>query len=360
MTTGVMQHRNRLSSALLMVLLGSAGLAPAAESVLFNFVRPLDSVQVTLKDAVLPDLQAETNGQGEILRRVTFNPAAQPTLSLTPAQGSWDWSQQGAMSLRLQNAMAWDLTLLVRIESLDGQQLLSRVAVPAGPAQTLLVPLQATAPIAQGMRAAPPMPWRHNGQSWLVATEVSGQLDARQIKRVELSLEQPQAAQSLLLGRFGSQPEAPLAAVYADLIDAYGQSTPIVQLGTVNVPEPRMVTINIWDKAMVGKVEKAIRESGLGINPQLNGTIIMLPIPELNEQRRKELAKVAAQYAESAKVAIRNVRRDGMDQIKKAKAAGMGEDDQKMWSEEVQDLTDKAIALVDKVLESKQQEIMQV
>ena len=158
MTTGVMQHRNRLSAALLMVLLGSADLAPAAESVLFNFVRPLDSVQVTLKDAVLPDLQAETNGQGEILRRVTFNPATQPTLSLTPAQGSWDWSQQGAMSLRLQNAMAWDLTLLVRIESLDGQQLLSRVAVPAGPAQTLLVPLQATAPIAQGMRAAPPMP----------------------------------------------------------------------------------------------------------------------------------------------------------------------------------------------------------
>jgi ribosome recycling factor len=143
-------------------------------------------------------------------------------------------------------------------------------------------------------------------------------------------------------------------------VDAYGQMTPVNQLGTVNVPEPRMVTINVWDKGMVGKVEKAIRESGLGINPQLNGTIIMLPIPELNEERRRELTKVASQYAEHARVAIRNIRRDGMDQIKKAKAAGMAEDDQKMWHDEVQDLTDKHIAGVDKALEAKQAEIMQV
>ncbi|MCX8507265.1 MAG: ribosome recycling factor, partial [Rhodobacteraceae bacterium] len=143
-------------------------------------------------------------------------------------------------------------------------------------------------------------------------------------------------------------------------VDAYGQMTPINQLGTVNVPEPRMVTINIWDKAMVGKVEKAIRESGLGINPQLNGTIIMLPIPELNEERRRSLTKVAADYAERARVAVRNVRRDGMDQIKKAKGNGMAEDDQKMWHDEVQELTDKAIAAVDKALEAKQAEIMQV
>lgn len=143
-------------------------------------------------------------------------------------------------------------------------------------------------------------------------------------------------------------------------VEAYGQMTPINQLGTVNVPEPRMVVINVWDKAMISKVEKAIRESGIGINPVTDGPLIRLPIPELNEERRRQLTKVAAQYAESAKVAIRNVRRDGMDQIKKAKAAGMGEDDQKMWSDEVQELTDKAIAAVDKVLESKQQEIMQV
>jgi ribosome recycling factor len=143
-------------------------------------------------------------------------------------------------------------------------------------------------------------------------------------------------------------------------VDAYGQMTPINQVGTVNVPEPRMVTINVWDKGLVGKVEKAIRESGLGINPQLNGTIIMLPIPELNEERRKELTKVASQYAEHARVAVRNVRRDGMDKIKRAKADGMSEDDQKFWETEVQDLTDRFIKLVDDALEHKQAEIMQV
>jgi ribosome recycling factor len=144
------------------------------------------------------------------------------------------------------------------------------------------------------------------------------------------------------------------------MVEAYGQMTPINQLGTVNVPEPRMVVINVWDKGMISKVEKAIRESGIGINPVTDGPLIRLPIPELNEERRRELTKVAAQYAESAKVAIRNVRRDGMDQIKKAKAQGMGEDDQKFWSDAVQELTDKAIALVDQALEAKQAEIMQV
>jgi ribosome recycling factor len=143
-------------------------------------------------------------------------------------------------------------------------------------------------------------------------------------------------------------------------VEAYGQMTPINQLGTVNVPEPRMVTINVWDKGMVNKVEKAIRESGLGINPQLNGTIIMLPIPELNEQRRRELTKVAAQYAEHARVAVRNLRRDGMDQIKKAKANGLPEDDQKFWEDTVQEMTDRYIKLVDQTLETKQHEIMQV
>ncbi|KGM46803.1 ribosome recycling factor [Pseudooceanicola atlanticus] len=143
-------------------------------------------------------------------------------------------------------------------------------------------------------------------------------------------------------------------------VEAYGQMTPINQVGTVNVPEPRMVTINVWDKGLVGKVEKAIRESGLGINPQLNGTIIMLPIPELNEERRRELGKVAAQYAESARVAIRNLRRDGMDQIKKAKADGLSEDDQRFWEAEVQELTDKYVKKVDAALETKQEEIMQV
>jgi len=144
------------------------------------------------------------------------------------------------------------------------------------------------------------------------------------------------------------------------MVDAYGSPTPINQVGTVNVPESRMVTINVWDKGLVGKVEKAIRESGLGINPQLNGTIIMLPIPELNEERRRDLTKVAANYAENARIAIRNVRRDGMDQIKKAKSDGMSEDDQKIWEGEVQELTDTHIGKVDSFLNTKQEEIMQV
>ena len=169
-------------------------------------------------------------------------------------------------------------------------------------------------------------------------------------------------AMAALKTEFGSlrTGRASAALVEPIHVDAYGQMTPINQLGTVNVPEPRMVVINVWDKAMISKVEKAIRESGIGINPVTDGPLIRLPIPELNEERRRELTKVAAHYAESAKVAIRNVRRDGMDQIKKAKAQGMGEDDQKFWSDAVQELTDKAIADVDRALEAKQQEIMQV
>ena len=159
---------------------------------------------------------------------------------------------------------------------------------------------------------------------------------------------------SLRTGRASSSMLDPIT------LEVYGQRTPLNQLGTINVPEPRMVTVNVWDKTNVPLVEKAIRESGLGINPQLNGTIIMLPIPELNEERRRELSRVAGQYAESARVAIRNIRRDGMDQIKKAKSDGMSEDDQKFWEEAVQELTDTTIKMLDENLESKQAEIMQV
>lgn len=143
-------------------------------------------------------------------------------------------------------------------------------------------------------------------------------------------------------------------------VEAYGAPTPINQLGTITVPEPRMVLINVWDKSLVNTVDKAIRNSGLGINPQMDGTILRLPIPELNEERRRELTKVAGQYAEHARVAVRNVRRDGMDQLKKAKAGGMSEDDHKMWHDEVQELTDAAIKRIDAALESKQDEIMQI
>ena len=159
---------------------------------------------------------------------------------------------------------------------------------------------------------------------------------------------------SLRTGRASSSMLDPIT------LEVYGQRTPINQLGTINVPELRMVTINVWDKTNVPLIEKAIRESGLGINPQLNGAIIMLPIPELNEERRRELSRVAGQYAESARVAVRNIRRDGMDQIKKAKSDGMSEDDQKFWEEAVQELTDSTIKMLDGILDSKQAEIMQV
>ena len=144
------------------------------------------------------------------------------------------------------------------------------------------------------------------------------------------------------------------------MVEAYGSPMPINQLGTITVPEPRMVLVNIWDKALVRAVDKAIRDSGLGINPQMDGTILRLPIPELNEERRRELAKVAGNYAEHARVAVRNVRRDGMDQIRKAKAAGMAEDDQKLWHDEIQELTDDTISRIDAALSAKQDEIMQI
>jgi ribosome recycling factor len=161
-----------------------------------------------------------------------------------------------------------------------------------------------------------------------------------------------QEFQTLRTGRASASMLDPIMVV------AYGSTLPINQCGTINVPESRMITVNVWDRGLINAVEKALRNSGLGINPVVDGPIIRLPIPELNEERRRELAKLAGQYAENARVAVRNVRRDGMDQIKKA--SGMSEDDQKMWSEEVQSLTDAAIKKIDAALESKQEEIMQV
>lgn len=145
----------------------------------------------------------------------------------------------------------------------------------------------------------------------------------------------------------------------AVLVDAYGVATPINQVATINVPEPRMVSVNVWDKTMVAAVDKAIRQSGLGLNPVMDGTTLRLPIPELNEERRRDLSKLAGQYSEKARISVRNVRRDGMDHLKKLKDS-MGEDDQKLWQDEIQELTDKAIANIDKALEVKQAEIMQV
>ncbi|MGY2443540.1 beta-agarase [Pseudomonas sp. SDO52101_S400] len=199
--------------------------APAGQQTLFNFVRPADVVKVATENADLPQANAEQTPEGEVLRRVTFNPVARPTLRLTPQTGAWDWSQSGMMSLRIQSAMNWAVTVYVQIQSNDGKTLVSRVDLPAGPAQTLLVPLTATSPLSQGMKAGPLMPMTIDGQRILLASS-SGELDRSQVVSVSLSMDQPKAAQSLLLERFGVQDEGDvIKAVYGNLVDAYGQST---------------------------------------------------------------------------------------------------------------------------------------
>lgn len=199
--------------------------APAGQQTLFNFVRPADVVKVVTENTDLPQANAEQTPEGEVLRRVTFNPVARPTLRLTPQTGAWDWSQSGMMSLRLQSAMNWAVTVYVQIQSNNGQTLTSRVDLPAGPAQTLLVPLVATSPLSQGMKAGPPMPMTVDGQRILLASS-SGELDRSQVVSVSLWMDQPKAAQSLLLERFGVQDgDAVTLAVYGNLVDAYGQST---------------------------------------------------------------------------------------------------------------------------------------
>ena len=142
------------------------------------------------------------------------------------------------------------------------------------------------------------------------------------------------------------------------MVNAYGAMTPLNQCAGINVPEPRMITVTVWDKTLIDSVDKAIRESNIGINPVGDGMMLRLPIPELNEERRIELTKVAGGYAENARIAVRNVRRDGMDQVKKSD--NLSEDDQKIWSDEIQELTNKSIKKIDEVLEQKQSEIMQV
>ena len=145
------------------------------------------------------------------------------------------------------------------------------------------------------------------------------------------------------------------------MVEAYGQQMPINQVGTVSVPEPRMVSVQIWDKSMVQAAEKAIRESDLGLNPVTDGSTLRIPLPELNEERRREIVKVAHQYAEQARVAIRHVRRDGMDSIKKGEKDGdIGQDDARGMSDQVQKSTDEKIAEVDNIVAAKETEIMQV
>jgi ribosome recycling factor len=144
-------------------------------------------------------------------------------------------------------------------------------------------------------------------------------------------------------------------------VHAYGTEMPLTQVATVNVPEPRMLTVQVWDRGNVQAVAKAIGAAGLGLNPSVDGQLVRVPIPELTEQRRHELTRVAAQYAEQGRVAVRNVRRDGMDKLKRMEREHeMSQDDHKLWAEEIQRMTDETIQKIDDALSQKQKEIMQV
>lgn len=144
-------------------------------------------------------------------------------------------------------------------------------------------------------------------------------------------------------------------------VHAYGSDMPLNQVAAVSVPEPRMLTVTVWDINNIKATEKAIRESDLGLNPMTEGNVIRIPIPELNEERRKDLIKVAHKYAEQARIAVRNVRRDGMDSVKKEEKDGdLGQDEARRVSDEIQKITDKTIGEIDGVLAEKEEEIMQV
>lgn len=143
-------------------------------------------------------------------------------------------------------------------------------------------------------------------------------------------------------------------------VEVYGSRMPLSQVGSISVPEPRLLTVTVWDSGSIKAVEKAIRDANLGLNPAPDGNLIRIPVPELNQERRKELVKVASQYAESGRVAVRNIRRDGMETLKKDKAAGQSEDENKRLSDDVQKLTDDFVKKIDTMLSDKEKDIMTV
>lgn len=145
------------------------------------------------------------------------------------------------------------------------------------------------------------------------------------------------------------------------MVQAYGAEMPLNQVGTINVPEPRMITVQVWDKANAKSVENAIRNAGLGLNPASDGQLIRVPIPQLDEERRAELTRIASKYGEQARVAVRNVRRDGMELLKRMLRDGdLSEDEQSLWSDEIQVLTDKHVKAIDELVAHKQAEIAHV
>jgi ribosome recycling factor len=170
-------------------------------------------------------------------------------------------------------------------------------------------------------------------------------------------------AVSTLKSEFGGLRTGRASAALLDpvMVEAYGNTVPVNQVGSIATPEARMITVQVWDKGLAKAVDKAIRDAGLGLNPQMDGQLLRIPLPELNQERRKELSKLAAKYAEAARVAIRNVRRDGMELLKRLeKDKKIGEDEHHTKGEELQKLTDANIKDIDTLLQGKEQEIMQV
>jgi ribosome recycling factor len=182
---------------------------------------------------------------------------------------------------------------------------------------------------------------------------MKGQVDVKELrKRME-------GAVTALKSEFGGLRTGRASPTLVEhiMVEAYGAQQPVSQLGTISVPDPRTLSVQVWDKAVVSAVDRAIRDAGLGVNPIVDGTLIRIPIPALTQERRTELVKIAHKYAEQARVAVRNVRRDGMEHIKKS---GLSEDEQKRLHDQVQKQTDEVIKLVDSTLAAKQAEIMQV
>ena len=169
-------------------------------------------------------------------------------------------------------------------------------------------------------------------------------------------------ALSVLRSEFASLRTGRASANLLDrvVVPAYDGEMPITQVATVNVPEPRLLTVNVWDRSLVSAVEKAVRASGLGLNPSSDGQIVRVPIPELSEERRVELVKIAGKYSEQSRVSVRNVRRDGMDHLKKLEKNGeISEDEHRAWGEEIQGMTDGLIKEIDAAFAAKEKEILQ-
>jgi ribosome recycling factor len=189
-------------------------------------------------------------------------------------------------------------------------------------------------------------------------------LDKPDIKAVRRDVERRmQGAVDTLQKEFGGLRTGRAATSLLEpiTVTAYGSQMPLSQVGTIGVPEPRMLTVQVWDRSLVKAAEKAIRDSDLGLNPSVDGQLLRIPIPPLTQERRAELAKVAGKYAEEARIAVRNIRRHVLDEFKRAEKEGvLSQDEQRDYAGEVQGLTDTFVKKVDEVLEKKEQEIMQV